>query len=641
MMSTSSEVDWDYLDVVKKRLAERKLRLNETVDAEAKSLRKYATRVFPPFRERWDYWFNTSPRAQNYERSTSYEWICGHGDNWKPSAMMQWMLQSFYNYDESEYGTVIEVKVSNTTFLEDGRSVRETVRDDLTNLKSCLQQIPELLDYATSILGWSVVFDLFNDVKTSSLFTGINEYLQAHSFSFPAASRVGVRNRRIHRDLIMCVRYYPNRDDNRAYCKDLNKLRSLVGAALQRLILPKSMRMRRGLDYVRRIVPAKNKDKLDIHVAVDSNCVHLAIIADISNFTGSAANAWLMLCNLAIELAHGKISGKSPNIYCCDGAHFTATLVEVLVLYLYLTVGYPCTSEATSEFHTLPGGFLGVNANITIALLFYATLLNWLSWNRPNFVHYMRSQAGGDDVFILLKLSREDAERGRTWVQQHLSEYVGYVKELETFIVEDETRSKVVDNVKFCRKRVEVRRVGRSYSIKSEPAVPLNELLTTAVVPTSVQAQQKLWQTVQTGLNNFNRENSGYQWVTDALSMLAVEKLPSATMSQVITHYYEGDLELVIVGTRYCSMLSVEAANLVAPVFHLDNIYYGTADQAISFLMARGGLVMQRICYEGTSKKVVMTEREGERYRRLFRLRYDVPVVVTCNLDVLTELRSS
>jgi hypothetical protein len=346
-----------------------------------------------------------------------------------------------------------------------------------------------------------------------------------------------------------------------------------------------------------------------------------------------------MLCIMTIELAHGNISGKSSNIYCCDGAHFTATLVEILVLYLYLTVGYPCTSESTSEFHTLPGGFLGVNANITIALLFYATLLNWLSWNKPSFIHYMKSQAGGDDVFILLKLSREDAEQGRNWVQQNLARYVGYVKELDTFIVEDETTDKVVRDVRFCRKRVQVTREGRYFCIKSEPAVPLNELLTMEVVPRSTRAQQDLWRTIQTDLNNFEKVNPDYQWITDALKVLALERLPLANLTRTITHYYEDDFDLELLGSRYCSALSVEAAMLVDPVFHLDNVYYGDVEQSISFLLARGKLLMQTILHEGVLQRVVLTDLEGKRYRKLFRLRYEVPVVVVCDDVVLMELR--
>jgi hypothetical protein len=638
---SSLRVDWDYLDIVTERLKERRTRMNETLDAEAKSLRKYRTEAFPPFRERWDYWYNTSVRARNLEGSTSYEWVSGHGDSWKPSAMMQWMLQSLYNYDESEYGLVIEIKVSKTTFLEDGRTVRETVRDDLINLGQKFEKVPELLDYASSILGWSVVFDLFNDVKTSSLFSSINDFLRDNNFSFPAASRVKVKSRKIRRDLVMCVRYYANRDDNRAYCKDLNKLRSLVGSALQQLIQPKSMKLRKGLDYVKRIVPAKNKDKLNIKLSPDIGVVHLVIIADISNFTGSAANAWLMLCIMTIELAHGRISGKVSNVYCCDGAHFTATLVEVLVLYLYLTVGYPCTSETTSIFHTLPGGFLGVNANITIALLFYATLLNWLSWNKPSYIHYMRSQAGGDDVFIVLKLSREDAEQGRNWIQENLSKYVGYVKELDTFIVEDETTSKVVANVKFCRKRIVVTLEDRRYCIRSEPAVPLNEILTMEPIPNSIRIQQDLWTTTRTELNVFDRCHPGYQWITDALQVLALERLPLASLSRTVTHYYETDFEFKLVGARHCSTSSVDSAKRVNPVFHLDNVYYGTVDQSISFLLARGDLVMQLVRYEGVLKRMVLTELEGKRYRRLFRLRYDVPVVVCCERAVILELRYS
>lgn len=630
-------VDWDYLEHTAARVKERKARGNETLAAEEKSLRKYSTAVFPPLRERWDYWFHTGQRKREVLQSNSYEWLKGNVDNWAPNAMMSTMLQSMYDYDEPEFGRAIEVKVSATTFV-DGLSVRELVKDELNALCARLGKIPTLSDLATSILGWSVVFDLFKDVKASHLFQGINDLFKGTNFSFPATSRVKIDGRRIKPDLIMCVKYYPNRDDNRAYCKDLNLLRSLAGAALQRLILPKSMRQRRNLDWVQRVCPARNKDKLNIRVSASSEKVHLAVIIDISNFTGSAANAWLMLSCMALELAHGKIRGKPANLYCCDGVHFTATLVEVLVLYLYTTVGYPCQVEATSEYRTLPGGFLGVNANISVALLFYSILLLWLSRNRPNYIHYMKSQAGGDDVFILLKISRKNAELARMWLHKNLTNYVGYVKELNTFIVEDSTQTKVVDGIKFCRKRVGVTKQDTYYNIKSEPAVPLNEVITSETIPSKPQAQQKLWETARHELSNFARENVGYEWMTDSLLSIVASRLPRANITRTISAYAETDLELQLVEARYCSVNSINLATSVPPIFHLSNIYYGSVEQSIQFLLARGQLVMQLVRYQGTLYKAVMTENEGKYYRRFFKTKMSVHQVIQPNDSVVSRL---
>jgi hypothetical protein len=214
------------------------------------------------------------------------------------------------------------------------------------------------------------------------------------------------------------------------------------------------------------------------------------------------------------------------------------------------------------------------------------------------------------------------------------------VKEMFTFVIEDETMSRVVDDVAFCRKRIEVRREGSWLCVRSEPAVPLNEVLTNNNVSKDSDTQIKIWKTVDNELRNFDRMYSGYQWITDALRTLAVERLPLISLTRSVTFNYETDMALRMVGTRYCSDRSVSLADIVPPLFHLNNAYYTNCDQAINFLLCRGKLVMQLIRYEGVLRRVVMTESEGKRYRKLFRLRYENPVVVVCTRAVVERLRN-
>jgi hypothetical protein len=112
----------------------------------------------------------------------------------------------------------------------------------------------------------------------------------------------------------------------------------------------------------------------------------------------------------------------------------------------------------------------------------------------------MKCQAGGDDVYILTKITRDDELKTKLWLKQNLSKYVGHIKELNSFIVEDSCDADVVEGIRFCRKRIRVREERHHYLIESEPAVPLNEVLTMLTVPRKQATQDKMMRTV--GLNS-------------------------------------------------------------------------------------------------------------------------------------------
>jgi hypothetical protein len=286
----------------------------------------------------------------------------------------------------------------------------------------------------------------------------------------------------------------------------------------------------------------------------------------------------------------------------------------------------------------LPGGFLGVNANISVALLFYAILLSWLSRNRPDCIKYMKKQAGGDDVFILTKTRRSDMLKVRLWIDENLRNYVGYVKELNSFIVEDSCDSPVVNGIKFCRKRIQVRSDNNYYYIKSEPAVPLNEVFTAVDIPNNPRAQQKIFNTVRSELDNFSRENQDYAWISGTLLAMASSKLPKAQMTKTLSIKYDSELSYSLVDNRLCSESSIQLSRSVSMISHLTNIYYGTIPDSINYLLARGKLVLQLVTIEGKDRKVIMTEREGKAYRKHCVWRSEVPVIPAVDFIVLHKL---
>jgi hypothetical protein len=82
------------------------------------------------------------------------------------------------------------------------------------------------------------------------------------------------------------------------------------------------------------------------------------------------------------------------------------------------------------------------------------------------------------------------------------------------------------------------------------------------------------------------------------------------------------------VGNRSCSIESINLACKVDPVFHLSNIYYGSLEESIQYLLARGLLIMQFVKRDGILKKVIMTDNEGKYYRKHFRMRMQVQMSI-------------
>merc|ERR1711974_104423 len=93
----------------------------------------------------------------------------------------------------------------------------------------------------------------------------ISSFLLTYKFCFPSNEFVEVDGRVRTDRLRMNVRYYPARDDLRAYCSDHDRLRHLVASLLHQLISPKAMSTRLKLHTASILRPDK-KDILDQHL---------------------------------------------------------------------------------------------------------------------------------------------------------------------------------------------------------------------------------------------------------------------------------------------------------------------------------------------------------------------------------------
>lgn len=390
-------------ELTKRRLAAMAAGINVGSDAVRKSLRCYDTTVHPLFIERLSIWWDELSKVSVTEgRTFTYNQdVTGMTGSY----LMNYLFQSFYLQEPGPTAEVIYPKISRKTSvlytLSTGDSMFGEVKNWLReNQHEDPQNVVSMRELAERELGSTVVSDLLDNPLRSSLSQGIRSFLLANHFTFPSHEFVHVTGRCLRKDLIMKMKYYPARDDLRAYCSDHNRLRSTVACCLNRMILPKSMTTRRALHSASILRPDK-KDVLDLHLskAFAENSNTYLILADVSNFTGSFANAWLMLYVMSLDLACGNLEDRYQ-LFSIGGTFLEASWGELLTLYLYLTVGVPCWIESQSRFGYLSGGFLGVGGNITIGLLCLSVVLQEALRHIQPKVFDQRAQAGGDDIAI-------------------------------------------------------------------------------------------------------------------------------------------------------------------------------------------------------------------------------------------------
>eukprot|EP00980_Cylindrotheca_fusiformis_P011204 scaffold2566_cov52-Cylindrotheca_fusiformis.AAC.3 len=495
-------------------------------DAIAKSLRCYDTKVHPVLIERLSIWWEGLDRRSVTEGRTFIynEAVAGM----KGSNLMNYVFQSFYKQEPNEEVEVIYPRVSRKTSVlgiaDDATDMFSEVRDWLgKHYYDDEVDTVQLRQLASEELGEGVVRNLLDDPINSLLSQGIRQLLFGNEFTFPSNEFVKVNGRKLSRDLRMKTKYYPSRDDLRAYCSDSSRLRSLVASCLNRMFSPKSMRVRKELHSARILRPDK-KDILDLHLppTYDEDLHTYLILADISNFTGSFANAWLMLYCMGLEVACGKLEDRHQ-LFSVGGKFLVASWGELLFLYIYLTVGVPCWVEDWSAFAYLSGGFLGVGGNITIGLLCLAVVLNDLLYRLSVKVSDYRTQAGGDDIAILIRCHDTDLDEIISDVEHELMSYIGKIKELSVYHIE-EIPDGVIDDAAFCRKRINLKRDCDGTHLTGEPSVPIPASLFPSTSIRRFDLQIQAWRELDYNLQGFDEQMPGYSRLTDTLRQLFLEK---------------------------------------------------------------------------------------------------------------------
>jgi hypothetical protein len=379
------------------------------------------------------------------------------------------------------------VKVSNKTFAPEStrRTMLEFWKKTISTKSRELQRVPNLNDilpdfsqYVPShiinqIERWPVhkdsefIIDLIQVVRSVDLEDLI--------FS-PTVLRFVEKYPRPNL-LELKTRYYPAREDYRAFYVDSNSLRCLVGAMLQSTLLP-TMNLRSRLWY-EDILPAMDKNIIDKTIIVPRGHDALVYLGDISSFTSSNVNSWVgLLASLLLITSNELVHLNTSQAYSVAGSAIESSLHQIMILYLYLVVFAPAHYQKDSYFTM--GGYLGVAANMSLTTQSFAIFLKRVQLLARTKSILFYSQIGGDDFFLCLVGPRSELFDLVVQIEQLTTRFIGKIKDPVEALLPVNIYN--YDIGLFCKKMLQATTVesspeSRTVHLKSKPVIPLMEAL--------------------------------------------------------------------------------------------------------------------------------------------------------------------
>jgi len=321
-----------------------------------------------------------------------------------------------------------------------------------------------------------------------------------------------------------------------------------------------------------------------------------------------------MVLTIIHLLRVGVVDFSLPFVVEVGGHYVEVDILTVLNLYLYLTVGAPARLE-TGEIHVAPGGYLGVQGNITLTMYAFTARLEELSFKIRPYQMRLRGQVGGDD--FALRYLQSVYIKGNSGIVSRLchdtiTAYVGHLKEWIML--------KVVPPVDthpflFCRKRVHITTTatleGARIKTSTEHHLPLfGTLVEIEDVPRSkkVSHYMRFRSSVKEALKTFPDADFLSSFFLDAYCRTygfrggwktSVEKLMVGhelifTHGTVMTHR----------GLRLVNKLPTQVSSLGVPYAYKDYI-------RVSLLLKRGIFEIHEVTIGDARTPVYLTETEA------------------------------
>lgn len=281
--------------------------------------------------------------------------------------------------------------------------------------------------------------------------------------------------------LTMRVKTYINRADTRAYYVDKLEVRHLCGAIYQSVFQARSRSLRRRQPF-EEYMPTYNKNLIDVHIKLEGELHVMVLFGDISSFTNSCVNCWVLaLATLSSLLTHDHVGHlRHPFLVLIHGRYITATLELVILVFLFTTVGVPAQTDVGP--HVAPGGYLGVKSNIVTTLVFFCILLTEIVTKCKTLYPVVSTRfvrVGGDDFLIVLTSPDPSMlYEVRRYFQDYITREVGRLKEFECDVYSTMVPGSYTSTGVFCKKLLSVtitRRANYDYDlyIQSQQKLPL------------------------------------------------------------------------------------------------------------------------------------------------------------------------
>lgn len=244
---------------------------------------------------------------------------------------------------------------------------------------------------------------------------------------------------------------YIARADIRAYYVDKDPVRHLAASIVQSFLQgPKGYLQ--GFNAINAVLPPIAKNMVDWKVKLENQEVLHLVTGDLSSFTNSNVNTWVMALAIYHTLKLESLEKfEKPILANVSGNVLEFSISDVLRSFLFLTVG--ATARVGEETFVAPGGYLGVKANMRLTCLSFVACLRELEIKvRHMFDVTLLSQIGGDDFLLGLIGNPDRVARAMEFIRGYISCHVGSLKEFSLFTVSEQPDIDGHTDLIFCKK---------------------------------------------------------------------------------------------------------------------------------------------------------------------------------------------
>jgi len=245
-------------------------------------------------------------------------------------------------------------------------------------------------------------------------------------------------------------RTYIRRGEIRAYVTCNDPCLSLVGSALHSILYLRNSEFRSMPPFCD--TSPHNKHLLFLEFSHPATCELTLLFGDISSFTASLKNAWIVLI-ATIEVLEEE---NNEGYFVADvgGSLLQCELIELLRNFLFLASAVEVRHEL--ETFVSVGGMLGVSGIDDLFKVTYSLFLRCICRRLKSCVSCI-PRCGGDDFLIRL-LTRLDSPLSRgaaiTYLYTEIGKYMGQIKNFPSLTIAHD--SDTVTDLTFCQKQIRI-----------------------------------------------------------------------------------------------------------------------------------------------------------------------------------------